>query len=569
MTRTTAAPINQPRRPSGRRGTSADVTRIVRMLRPVERVEGSGPGSRPCLSRTQRRERLGGASRQRQPGCAGGSGLGRSGTSHPSPSAPTRCRRSRRTDLRTSGIHCSTVPSLDAVVDAARPRHDHHVTQRAFQLLVLPLAVAGADAFDEATRVAAVDVVDRGRDAIPERERDRLRRLARGLHRARRPAPRRRPPGPRCTRRRARCAAPRSTRRPVASSSRRTCSADGRPLWRRTASSRLFWSSWAERLARLTSGRHERIDRVDVPGPPGIGRVDGFREPPPARPRRVGRGRWRRRRPSATTSSSSTSSDLDDVDLRRPRSRLGVGAVGGRAPASGQDRQRVSARSPRRRRCGRPGSARTANRRRPSRSARLESFRGARARALSRPGSRFAGIERYATIASASRLERELRACRSRNAALFARNRPRARVRCGARFDLRQRFGRVEERALHDAVRLEQTVATLAQFLDLCLQQTATATEVGEHALARDARFVEHLASLRRARSRRSHSASCSARCFCSSATRSLVARMSAPRASASPMISAATASASLRAHRRGSPPPRCGAGALPPAPPP
>ena len=67
----------------------------------------------------------------------------------------------------------------------------------------------------------------------------------------------------------------------------------------------------------------------------------------------------------------------------------------------------------------------------------------------------------------------------------------------GARFDMGERLGRVEERALHHAVRLEQTVAALTQLFDLCLQQAATAAEIGEHAFARDARFVEHLAALR------------------------------------------------------------------------
>jgi hypothetical protein len=65
-----------------------------------------------------------------------------------------------------------------------------------------------------------------------------------------------------------------------------------------------------------------------------------------------------------------------------------------------------------------------------------------------------------------------------------------------ARFDLRERFGRVEERALHHAVRLEQPIATLSQLLDLGLQQRTPATEIGEHALARAARFFEHGAAL-------------------------------------------------------------------------
>ena len=66
----------------------------------------------------------------------------------------------------------------------------------------------------------------------------------------------------------------------------------------------------------------------------------------------------------------------------------------------------------------------------------------------------------------------------------------------GARFDMGQRLGRVEERSLHHAVRLQQTIAALTKFFDLCLQQAATAAEIGEHAFARDARFVEHLAAL-------------------------------------------------------------------------
>ncbi len=66
----------------------------------------------------------------------------------------------------------------------------------------------------------------------------------------------------------------------------------------------------------------------------------------------------------------------------------------------------------------------------------------------------------------------------------------------GAHLDLGQRFGCFEERALHDAIRVEQVVTAAAQLVDLSLQQTAPAEEIGEHALTRRLRFVEHLASL-------------------------------------------------------------------------
>ena len=65
-----------------------------------------------------------------------------------------------------------------------------------------------------------------------------------------------------------------------------------------------------------------------------------------------------------------------------------------------------------------------------------------------------------------------------------------------ARFDLRQCFGRLEERALHDSVRVEQVVAPAAQLVDLRLEQTAAAEQIGEHALTRRLGLVEHVATL-------------------------------------------------------------------------
>ena len=66
----------------------------------------------------------------------------------------------------------------------------------------------------------------------------------------------------------------------------------------------------------------------------------------------------------------------------------------------------------------------------------------------------------------------------------------------GARLDLRECFGGVEERALDRAVRVEETVAPAAQGLDLRVQERAPTHQIAEHALARRLRFVEHLATL-------------------------------------------------------------------------
>ena len=64
---------------------------------------------------------------------------------------------------------------------------------------------------------------------------------------------------------------------------------------------------------------------------------------------------------------------------------------------------------------------------------------------------------------------------------------------CGARLDLDQRLGRVTERALDDAVRVEQPVAPGAQLVDLSLEQHASSTEVGEDPLAHRARLVDEI----------------------------------------------------------------------------
>src|SRR5262245_35294037 len=65
-------------------------------------------------------------------------------------------------------------PVVDTVVHATRPRDDEYVTERALELLVLPLAVPRPDAFDQAARVARVDVVDGMRQSLAQRDRDRL-----------------------------------------------------------------------------------------------------------------------------------------------------------------------------------------------------------------------------------------------------------------------------------------------------------------------------------------------------------------------------------------------------------
>src|SRR5215831_13711728 len=55
------------------------------------------------------------------------------------------------------------------VVYATRPGKCQHFAERAFECLVLPLAVPRADPFDEATCVVLVGGVDRGREPFAKR----------------------------------------------------------------------------------------------------------------------------------------------------------------------------------------------------------------------------------------------------------------------------------------------------------------------------------------------------------------------------------------------------------------
>ena len=82
----------------------------------------------------------------------------------------------------------------------------------------------------------------------------------------------------------------------------------------------------------------------------------------------------------------------------------------------------------------------------------------------------------------------------------------------GACLDLRERTRRLEEGSLHDPVRVEETVASRTQRLDLSLQQAPAAREIREHTLASDLRLVEHVAALLTRAASMISSASCSAR---------------------------------------------------------
>ena len=260
--------------------------------------------------------------------------------------------------------------------------------------------------------------------------------------------------------------------------------------------------------------RHEHLRRRSA-GPCGGGPRRAARSDRPARPAWPA---WRR----ATSSGSSTSA-RDAPATRRPRrrlgrrrlDRLGLGRLrrrrsrpaprlgpasaasaparaGSPASAAGAA-SAVAARSAPR--PDRRGCARTASRRRRG-SASSASPASARRRASPRSAS--LGVDdravgRVGSTAASTSVERRS-ATRSRLLARLACRAPR--VRRDARFDLRERFGRLEERALHDAVRVEQVVAPAAQLVDLRLQQAAAAEQIGEHTLARRLRFVEHLAAL-------------------------------------------------------------------------
>ena len=65
-----------------------------------------------------------------------------------------------------------------------------------------------------------------------------------------------------------------------------------------------------------------------------------------------------------------------------------------------------------------------------------------------------------------------------------------------ARLDLRERLGRFEERALHDSVGIEQTVATGAQLLELTGQQLSPLGEIVDDAFAQAPGLFDHREAL-------------------------------------------------------------------------
>ena len=65
-----------------------------------------------------------------------------------------------------------------------------------------------------------------------------------------------------------------------------------------------------------------------------------------------------------------------------------------------------------------------------------------------------------------------------------------------ARLDLRKRFRRFEERALHDSVGIEQTIATGAQLLELAGQQLSALGEIVDDAFAQAPGLFDHREAL-------------------------------------------------------------------------
>src|SRR5690349_5821127 len=61
----------------------------------------------------------------------------------------------------------------DRVVDATGPRRREHLSERPLEGLVLPFAVAGADALDESAGVTLLARVDRNGEALPQGDDDR------------------------------------------------------------------------------------------------------------------------------------------------------------------------------------------------------------------------------------------------------------------------------------------------------------------------------------------------------------------------------------------------------------
>ena len=367
-----------------------------------------------------------------------------------------------------------------------------------------------------------------------ERRRTR-RRLRAGRRRARRGTPRR-----------ARRAARRST--PRRSRHRRRAApapAVGRPLWRRTASSSAFWSSCAARLARFTSGPTSgstvatcRARQESAPEA-GSGAAAGS----PARPRRSAPGR-----PSRPTVGGGL--EHDDVDLR-DGDRFGVGL----ARRAGQDRVGVDS----------SGAAVWPARIRANNESTSASSASARRRSRA-PRSAFAS-RRFAVASGSHDFEHLRLGLRDGDLArdVVRPGRERALGR-GARFDMGQRLGRVEERALHHAVRLEQTVAALTKLFDLCLQQAAPAAEIGEHAFARDAALRRASRDPADARSRRSRRLP-APRAHVGRRRTGRSRRGSPPRAPRPRRRSRPRRLRPRRCAPTGSPPPPCGGDAPRPAP--